>query len=66
MRCAYSRYFSTLSVPTSSPFAQINGNLIALNALSGIPLADIKGFRAPFLNYSTHVPPFRLASAVGV
>ncbi|CDZ97989.1 carbohydrate esterase family 4 protein [Phaffia rhodozyma] len=31
---------------------EINGNLIALNALAGIPLADIKGFRAPYLNYS--------------
>ncbi|KAF9488197.1 hypothetical protein BDN71DRAFT_1424830 [Pleurotus eryngii] len=31
---------------------EINGNLIALNALAGIPLASIKGFRAPFLNYS--------------
>ncbi|KAH9486218.1 Chitin deacetylase 7 [Psilocybe cubensis] len=36
-----------------TPSAQeINGNLIALNALAGIPLSDIKGFRAPFLNYS--------------
>lgn len=36
-----------------TPSAQeINGNLIALNALAGIPLAEIKGFRAPFLNYS--------------
>jgi peptidoglycan/xylan/chitin deacetylase (PgdA/CDA1 family) len=33
---------------------EINGNLIALNALAGIPLADIKGFRAPFLNYSVN------------
>lgn len=32
---------------------EINGNLIALNALAGIPLSAIKGFRAPFLNYST-------------
>jgi len=31
---------------------EINGNLIALNALAGIPFTDIKGFRAPFLNYS--------------
>ncbi|KAF8999717.1 hypothetical protein BDZ89DRAFT_1027793 [Hymenopellis radicata] len=31
---------------------EINGNLIALNALAGIPLASIKGFRAPYLNYS--------------
>jgi hypothetical protein len=32
---------------------EINGNLIALNALAGIPLKSIQGFRAPFLNYST-------------
>lgn len=38
-------------VGTPSP-EEINGNLIALNALAGIPLVDIKGFRAPFLNYS--------------
>jgi len=31
---------------------EINGNLIALNALAGIPLNAIQGFRAPFLNYS--------------
>ncbi|KAF8971773.1 hypothetical protein BDZ97DRAFT_1913677 [Flammula alnicola] len=31
---------------------EINGNLIALNALAGIPLSAIRGFRAPFLNYS--------------
>ncbi|KII93119.1 hypothetical protein PLICRDRAFT_35300 [Plicaturopsis crispa FD-325 SS-3] len=31
---------------------EVNGNLIALNALAGIPLSSIKGFRAPFLNYS--------------
>jgi hypothetical protein len=36
-----------------SPAAdEINGNLIALNALAGIPLLAIKGFRAPFLNYT--------------
>lgn len=31
---------------------EIDGNLIALNALAGIPLSSIQGFRAPFLNYS--------------
>jgi hypothetical protein len=31
---------------------EINGNLIALNALAGIPLSEIIGFRAPYLNYS--------------
>jgi hypothetical protein len=35
--------------------AEINGNLIALNALAGVPLSSIKGFRAPFLNYSVGV-----------
>lgn len=34
------------------PADEINGNLIALNALAGIPLASIRGFRAPFLSYS--------------
>lgn len=34
------------------PADEINGNLIALNALAGIPLSSIKGFRAPFLNYT--------------
>jgi len=33
---------------------EINGNLIALNALAGIPLNALKGFRAPFLNYSVN------------
>ncbi|KAG5717983.1 hypothetical protein E4T56_gene1729 [Termitomyces sp. T112] len=32
--------------------AEINGNLIALNALAGIPLSSITGFRAPFLSYN--------------
>lgn len=31
---------------------ELNGNLIALNAFAGIPLTSIKGFRAPFLNYT--------------
>lgn len=31
---------------------EIKGNLIALNALAGIPLKSIQGFRAPFLNYT--------------
>jgi len=31
---------------------EIKGNLIALNALSGIPLSSIQGFRFPYLNYS--------------
>jgi hypothetical protein len=36
----------------SPPANEINGNLIALNALAGIPLDAIKGFRAPYLNYT--------------
>lgn len=37
-----------------SPSAEeINGNLRALNAFAGIPLSEIAGFRAPFLNYTT-------------
>ncbi|KAG9007781.1 hypothetical protein FRB94_001685 [Tulasnella sp. JGI-2019a] len=32
--------------------AEINGNLIALNALSGIPFSEIHGFRTPYLNFS--------------
>ena len=31
---------------------EINGNLVALNALAGIPFSAIKGFRAPYLNFS--------------
>ena len=34
------------------PLDEINGNLIALNALAGIPLSSIEGFRAPFLNWT--------------
>ena len=33
---------------------EINGNLIALNALAGIPLTAIKGFRAPYLNFTAN------------
>ena len=36
----------------SPPDAEIDGNLIALNALAGIPLEAIRGFRAPFLNFT--------------
>ncbi|KAJ7045231.1 hypothetical protein C8F04DRAFT_1068164 [Mycena alexandri] len=36
------------------PDNEITGNLIALNALAGIPLTSIQGFRAPFLNYSVN------------
>jgi hypothetical protein len=41
---------------------EINGNLIALNTLAGIPMSSIKGFRAPYLNYSVNTLQ-RLAAA---
>ena len=34
------------------PSDEINGNIIALNALAGIPLTAIRGFRAPYLNFT--------------
>ncbi|KAK7051762.1 family 4 carbohydrate esterase [Favolaschia claudopus] len=37
------------------PADEINGNLVALNALAGIPIDSIRGFRAPFLNYSVNM-----------
>jgi peptidoglycan/xylan/chitin deacetylase (PgdA/CDA1 family) len=42
----------TMTHVGSPPPEEINGNLLALNAFSGIPLSAIKGFRAPFLNYT--------------
>jgi len=36
------------------PQQEIQGNLIALSALAGIPIPSVKGFRAPFLNYSVN------------
>ena len=36
----------------SPPEDEINGNLIALNALAGIPLSSIAGFRAPYLEFT--------------
>ncbi|KAF7783925.1 hypothetical protein Agabi119p4_90 [Agaricus bisporus var. burnettii] len=42
----------TMTHVGSPPADEINGNLIALNSLAGIPMSAIKGFRAPFLNYS--------------
>lgn len=38
-----------MGMPTAD---EVNGNLIALNSLSGIPLSEIRGFRAPYLNFS--------------
>ncbi|KAK7464092.1 hypothetical protein VKT23_006253 [Stygiomarasmius scandens] len=42
----------TMTHVGSPPPDEINGNLVALNALSGIPLSRIIGFRAPFLQYT--------------
>ncbi|KAF9469505.1 hypothetical protein BDZ94DRAFT_1150876 [Collybia nuda] len=42
----------TMTHVGTPPADEINGNLIALNALAGIPLNKIQGFRAPFLAYS--------------
>ncbi|KAL9939802.1 hypothetical protein V8E36_001619 [Tilletia maclaganii] len=36
------------------PRNEVAGNLIAINQLSGIPYAQIQGFRAPFLHYSVN------------
>ncbi|CAK5266052.1 unnamed protein product [Mycena citricolor] len=42
----------TITHVGAPPENEVAGNLIALNALAGIPLKDIIGFRAPFLNYT--------------
>ncbi|KAA1467878.1 hypothetical protein DENSPDRAFT_833028 [Dentipellis sp. KUC8613] len=42
----------TMTHVGTPPDDEVDGNLIALNALAGIPLSSIAGFRAPFLNYS--------------
>ncbi|KAI0319550.1 hypothetical protein OF83DRAFT_1082191 [Amylostereum chailletii] len=42
----------TMTHVGSPPDNEIDGNLIALNALAGIPFTEIRGFRAPFLNIS--------------
>jgi len=34
------------------PNEEIDGNIIALNALAGVPMSAISGFRAPYLNYT--------------
>ncbi|KAJ7858592.1 hypothetical protein B0H13DRAFT_2075928 [Mycena leptocephala] len=44
----------TMTHVADAPQNEIDGNLIALNALAGIPLKSIIGFRAPFLNYSVN------------
>lgn len=42
----------TMTHVGDAPQDEIDGNLAALNAFSGIPFSSITGFRAPFLNYS--------------
>ncbi|KAJ7760139.1 hypothetical protein DFH07DRAFT_740876 [Mycena maculata] len=53
----------TMTHVGSPPQGEIDGNLIALNALAGIPLKSIIGFRAPFLNYT--VDTLKLLAAAG-
>lgn len=36
----------------SPPVEEISGNMITLNALAGVPLSSIKGFRAPYLDFT--------------
>ncbi|CAH7686651.1 family 4 carbohydrate esterase [Phakopsora pachyrhizi] len=42
----------TMTHVGDAPVSEIDGNIIALNSLSGIPISAIQGFRAPYLNYS--------------
>ncbi|KAL1712211.1 hypothetical protein EV715DRAFT_214110 [Schizophyllum commune] len=42
----------TMTHVGSPPPEEINGNIIALNALSGIPVSAIQGFRAPYLEFT--------------
>ncbi|KAF7340989.1 hypothetical protein MSAN_02084300 [Mycena sanguinolenta] len=53
----------TMTHVGTPPADEINGNLIALNALAGIPLKSIIGFRAPFLNFS--VDTLKMLAAAG-
>src|ERR1700761_490290 len=53
----------TMTHVGTPPQDEVNGNLIALNALAGIPLKCIIGFPAPFLNYS--VDTLKLLAASG-
>ncbi|KAJ7508382.1 hypothetical protein B0H11DRAFT_2304226 [Mycena galericulata] len=53
----------TMTHVAQPPSGEIDGNLIALNALAGIPLKSIIGFRAPYLNYS--VDTLKLLAAAG-
>ncbi|KAL5495118.1 hypothetical protein ACEPAI_580 [Sanghuangporus weigelae] len=42
----------TMTHVGAPPGSEIDGNLIALNALAGIPMSSITGFRAPYLNFT--------------
>ncbi|WAR54500.1 hypothetical protein PtB15_18B244 [Puccinia triticina] len=42
----------TMTHVGSAPVNEIDGKIIALNSLSGIPISAIQGFRAPYLNYT--------------
>ncbi|EPQ30700.1 uncharacterized protein PFL1_01601 [Pseudozyma flocculosa PF-1] len=42
----------TMTHVAQAPADEIDGNLITLNALAGIPYKSIIGYRAPFLNYT--------------
>lgn len=42
----------TMTHVGSAPVNEIDGNIVALNSLSGIPISAIQGFRAPYLNYT--------------
>ncbi|KAK7063548.1 family 4 carbohydrate esterase [Favolaschia claudopus] len=53
----------TMTHVGTPPKGEIDGNIIALNALAGIPLKSIIGFRAPFLNFS--VDTLKLLVAAG-
>jgi hypothetical protein len=44
--------FRSMTHVGAPPNDEIDGNIIALNALAGIPLSAISGFRAPYLNYT--------------
>ncbi|KAJ7292587.1 hypothetical protein C8J57DRAFT_1490092 [Mycena rebaudengoi] len=52
----------TMTHVADPPENEVNGNLIALNALAGIPLKSIIGFRAPFLNFSVNTLKLLAAS----
>ncbi|KAI0368946.1 hypothetical protein BV20DRAFT_947179 [Pilatotrama ljubarskyi] len=42
----------TMTHVGTPPEEEVTGNLVALNQLAGIPLKEIIGFRAPYLNYT--------------